>query len=87
MRPCFYLFHRRNNYGRSPLNVIQKFTHLFNKGDPSKEPGNQHKVSQKAHRISQDSRTEVLAALETRDGGLSEQEAEERLLLWAECYR
>ena len=64
-----------------PLSTIEKLKQVFRKKDPSKEPG-QHKVSQKARGFSRLSRTEVLAALETRDDGLSEQEAEERLALY-----
>jgi Mg2+-importing ATPase len=66
-----------------PLGIIRKLKQLFSKKDLSKEnPGIPPKFSQKALGFSRLSRTEVLASLATRDSGLSELEAEERLALY-----
>jgi len=66
-----------------PLSIIQKLKQSFRKEDRDKEnPGIQPAISQKVIDLSRLSRNEVLASLATREGGLSEQEAEERLALY-----
>ncbi|GAB6283855.1 MAG: magnesium-translocating P-type ATPase [Methanoregula sp.] len=66
-----------------PLSIIQKLRQLFRKEERTREdPGTHPGISQKVIGLSRLSRNEVLASLATRNGGLSEQEAEERLALY-----